>query len=123
MKSLLQYLSDGSFQDLRDRVRILTCGYQFFDERQQKKRSAGLQHTYSLIDSNAPALAELDKFLAGMILRRSGAIGGRLALSLNNRERKELLRYSFVTGMADRVHFRFSADRLAHLMECWKYAQ
>ena len=36
VKSLLQYLADGNFEDLRDRVRILTCGYQFFDERQQK---------------------------------------------------------------------------------------
>ena len=121
MKSLLQYLADGSFDDLIDRVRILTCGYQFFDERQQKKRSAGLQHTYSLINSNAPALAELDKFFSGMVLCRSGTTGGRLALALTNRQRKELLKYSFVRGFANRVHFRFSADRLADLMECWKY--
>jgi hypothetical protein len=122
VKSLLQYLSDGNFDDLRDRIRVLTCGYQFFDERQEKKRSAGLQHTYSLIDSGAPALVELDKFFKGMILCRSGPIGGRLALSLSNRARKDLLKHSFVTGVANRVHFRFSADRLAHLMECWKYA-
>lgn len=122
VRSFLQYLSDGNFEDLRDRVRILTCGYQFFDERQQKKRSAGLQHTYSLIDSDAPALAELDKFFEGMVLCKSGPIGGRLALSLDNREKKELLKHSFFTGVANRVHFRFSADRLAHLMECWKYA-
>ncbi|MDX5591981.1 antiviral reverse transcriptase Drt3a [Pseudovibrio sp. SPO723] len=122
VKSLLQYLSDGNFDDLRDRVRILTSGYQFFDERQQKKRSAGLQHTYNLINSNATALAELDKFFSGMVLCRSGAVGGRLALVLTNRQRKELLKYSFVSGFANRVHFRFSADRLADLMECWKYA-
>ncbi|WP_223639547.1 antiviral reverse transcriptase Drt3a [Rhodobacter sp. TJ_12] len=122
VKSLLQYLADGNFDDLIDRIRILTCGYQFFDERQQKKRSAGLQHTYSLINSNAPALAELDKFFSAMVLCRSGAIGGRLALSLTNRQRKELLKYSFVCGFANRVHFRFTADRLAKLMECWKYA-
>ncbi|WP_131725438.1 antiviral reverse transcriptase Drt3a [Rhodobacter capsulatus] len=122
VKSLLQYLSDGNFDDLRDRVRILTCAYQFFDEKQQKKRSAGLQHTYSLINSNAPALAELDRFFSGMVLCRSGAIGGRLALVMTNRQRKELLKYSFVNGIANRVHFRFSADRLADLMECWKYA-
>lgn len=122
VKSFLRYLGDGNFADLRDRVRILTCGYQFFDERQQKKRSAGLQHTYSLIECNAPALAELDRFFSGMVLCRSGAIGGRLALALTNRQRKELLKYSFVNGFANRVHFRFSADRLAGLMECWKYA-
>jgi len=122
VKSLLQFLSDGNFEDLRDRVRVLTCGYQFFDNRQEKKRSAGLQHTYSLIDCGAPALEELDKFFEGMVLCGSGPIGGRLALSLSNRARKDLLKHSFVTGVANRVHFRFSADRLAHLMECWKYA-
>lgn len=122
VRSLLKYLSDGNFDDLKDRVRILTCGYQFFDERQQKKRSAGLQHTYSLISSNAPALAELDKFFSGMVLGRSGPVGGRLAHALTNRQRKELLKHSFVSGFANGVHFRFSADRLADLMECWKYA-
>lgn len=122
MKSLLQFLADGKFDDLRDRVRVLTCGYQFFDVRQQKKRSAGLQHTYSLIESDAPALAELDRFLSGMVLCRSGCVGGRLALSLTNRQKKELLKHSFVNGFADRVHFRFDANRLADLMECWKYA-
>jgi hypothetical protein len=121
VKSLLQYLADGNFDDLIDRVRILTCGYQFFDERQQKKRSSGLQHTYSLIESNAPALAELNGFFSRMVLCRSGAIGGRLAFALTNRQRKELLKYSFVKGFANRVHFRFSADRFAGLMECWKY--
>ena len=122
VKSLLQYLADGNFDDLRDRVRILTCGYQFFDERQQKKRSAGLQHTYSLINSEAPALDELDRFFSGMVRCRSGTIGGRLALALSNCQRNELLKYSFVRGFDNRVHFRFSADRLAYLMECWKYA-
>jgi len=122
VKSLLQYLADGKFEDLRDRVRILTCGYQFFDERQQKKRSAGLQHTYNLIENDAPALAELDRFFSGMVLCRSGSVGGRLDLTLANRQRKELLKYSFVSGFKNRIHFRFSADRLAYLMECWKYA-
>lgn len=121
-RSLLQYLADGSFDDLRDRVRILTSGYQFFDERQSKRRSVGLQHTYGLIGSDAPALLELDKFLEGMVLSGSGAICGKLALVLGNHERKELLKYSFVAGVANKVHFRFSADRLAHLMGCWKYA-
>jgi len=122
VRSFLQYLSDGNFHDLEDRVRILTCGYQFFDEKQQKMRNAGLQHTYSLIDINAPALFELDRFFAGIVLSRSGPIGGRLALTLTNRARKELLRYSFVTGVTNGAHFRFSADRLASLMGCWKYA-
>ena len=121
-RSLLQYLADGNFYDLRDRVRILTSGYQFFDESQSKWRSAGLQHTYWLIDSEAPALLELDKFMKRMVLSSSGAICGRLSLALSSHERKELLKYSFVTGVAKKVHFRFSADRLAHLMECWKYA-
>lgn len=122
VKSLLRYLGDGNFADLRDRIRVLTCGYQFFDERQQKQRSAGLQHNYGLIESNAPALAELDRFFSGIVLCRSGAIGGRLALALTNQQRKELLKYSFVNGFTNRVHFRFSADRLVGLMECWKYA-
>ncbi|MBS1087306.1 antiviral reverse transcriptase Drt3a [Gluconobacter sphaericus] len=122
VKSFLQYLSDGKFEDLKDRLRILTCGYQFFDERQKKLRSVGLQHTYSLIENDAPALINLDKFLTGMILCNSGPISGRLALIMTNRERKELLKLSFFTGFNNHVHFRFGASRLAHLIGCWKYA-
>ncbi len=121
VKSLLQYISDGKFSDLRDRIRVLTCGLQFFDERRQKIRNGGLQHTYCLIPNDAPALIELDKFLKVMILCRSGPIGGRLSLILSNRQRKELLKYSFATGLANRVHFRYSPERLAQLVECWKY--
>jgi len=122
VKSLLQYLADGNFDDLIDRVRILTCGYQFFDERQQKIRSGGIQHTYNLVEIDAPAIAELDEFLLKMILSKRGPICGWLALCLSNRQKKDILKHSFYTGFANRVHFRFSADRLAALVECWKYA-
>lgn len=122
VKSLLQYLEDGKFQDLLDRIRILTSGFQFFDEKQQKRRNAGIQHTYSLIPIDAPALIELDNFLIKMILSDYGPICGRLALSLSNGQKKKILKHSFYTGFANKVHFRFSADRLADLVKCWKYA-
>lgn len=121
-RSFLQYLADGNFEDLQDRVRVLTCGYQFFDERRSKRRNAGIQYTYDLIDAHSPALTELDVFLKGMVLGHYGKIGGRLALCLGNRERKKLLRHSFSKGMANKVHFRFDAARLVHLIEAWKYA-
>lgn len=122
VKSVLQFLQDSSFDDLRDRFRLITCNYQFFDHQKAKYRLAGTRHTYGLLDIPSPALADLDAFQKKLILRRTGKIGAALATTLSNAQRKELLRLSSSRGFENQTHFHFPPDRLKHLMDCWKYA-
>lgn len=121
-RSLLQYLKDGEFADLRDRFRINSCNYKFFDTRKSRVRSAGMYHTYGLIDLPSQSLKDLDAFKAKMLLSASGKICGPLSLSLPAAQRNELLTISFERAFIDKTHFHFTPERLKSLMECWKYA-
>ncbi len=121
-RSILQYLKDGRFGDLRDRFRINSCNYKFFDTRKSRVRSAGMYHTYGLIDLPSKSLKELDAFQTKMLLSKSGKICGPLSISLPLAQRNELLTISFERAFIDKTHFHFTPERLKALMECWKYA-
>ena len=120
--SILEYLSDHNFNDLHDRLKLLTCNYRFFDHKKLKSRYAGNYHAYCPIDIPSNSLAELDDFLRKIILGSSGKICSPLSRSLSKRQRRELLRLSFRRGFETNIQFGFSPTRLKHLIECWKYA-
>ena len=120
--SILQYLKDGDFIDLRDRFKLITCNYRFFDHKRSQTRLAGNYHAYRPIDTPSHSLADLDNFLRKVILSNSGKISRPLSQSLTIGQRAELLRFSFRRGFAENTQFAFSPNRLTHLIECWKYA-
>ena len=120
--SLLQYLKDGNFIDLRDRVKIITCNYRFFDHKRSQTRFAGNYHAYRPINIPSKSLADLDDFIRKVILSNSGKISGPLSQSLTTGQRTELLRLSFRRGFSNNIEFAFSPNKLKHLIECWKYA-
>ena len=120
--SVLQYLKDGNFDDLRDRIKLITCNYRFFDHKNSHTQFAGNYHAYRSIDTPSESLAEMDKFLRIIILSNNGKIGSPLSQSLTMKQRRELLRLSFHRGFKKNIQFAFSPTRLKYLTECWKYA-
>ena len=120
--SILQYLEDGDLTDLRDRFKLITCNYRFFDHKRSKTRFAGNYHAYRPIDLPSQSLAELDNFLRKVILSTTGNICRPLSQSLTTGQRAELLRFSFRRGFSENIQFAFSPNRLKHLIDCWKYA-
>lgn len=58
-----QFMSDGNFADLEDRIRVLTGNYSFFDHRKRVQRLAGVYYSYRLIDETSRGLNDLDQFL------------------------------------------------------------
>ena len=121
VKSMLQYIMDGNFDDLQDRFKIITCNYKFYDHKRNKHRLAGTRHAYGLIDLPSEGLNELDRFQQKLILQTSGRIGAHLAHALSNNEKRELLRLSCTRGFQNKIYFNFSASRLKYLVDCWKY--
>jgi len=122
VRSVLQYIQDGNFGDLRDRFKLVTCNYRFFDHQKAKYRLAGARHTYGLIDLPSEGLKELDSFQRKLLLRTTGKIGAHLSATLTRAQRRELLRMSSTKGYENNVHFHFPPERLKTLMDCWKYA-
>ena len=120
--SLLQFLKDGNLTDLRDRVKLITCNYRFYDHKNSQTRFAGNYHAYRPIDIPSKSLADLDDFLRKVILSNRGKISHSLSHSLTTGQRGELLRSSFRRGFEENIQFAFSPNRLKHLIDCWKYA-
>ena len=121
VKSLLQYLSDHNFNDLVDRFKIITCNYHFYDQKRNMQRLAGNYYSYGLIDTPSNALHELDLFVTRILLSQNGKICGQLSRTLSKSEKQKLLQFSFRKGFERKTHFKFSPQRLKHLIECWKY--
>ena len=123
IRALIQYHRDRNFDDLLDRFKLLTCNYKFYDHQYRKKRLVGLHHNYGLINPCSKSLEELDLFVKHVIIGQGGMISGiPSGKPLTNPERRKLLRLSFSAGFKKRIHFNFSAQRIKHLVECWKYA-
>lgn len=121
VRSLIQYLKDGNYEDLEDRFKLITCNYCFYDFRNDRRRFAGLYHTYALISTPSGALSELDQFLPRVLLSKTGKVSGPLAHRLSRSQRRRLLSLSFTRAFRKGIHFYFSPDRLNHLIKCWKY--
>lgn len=122
VRSALQFMQDGNFDDLRDRLKLITCNYRFFDHQKSKYRLAGARHTYGLIDLPSEGLKELDDFQRKLLLRTTGKLGAHLSATLTRAQRRELLSMTCTKGYENNVHFHFPPDRLKTLMDCWKYA-
>jgi len=119
-KSLLTYRHDGCFDDLHDRIKILTSNFTFVDKDTNIKRTAGIYFNYPLISANSPSLSDLDKF-ARNVLTSSGP-KNKLYPALSKAERLILLRLSFREGYRTRRFFSFKPKRLSYLTDCWYYA-
>ena len=120
--SILQYLRDRNFDDLRDRFKILTCNYRFFDHKKSRTRLAGTYHAYPCIDMPSGSIRELDEFLRKILLSNNGRICQPLSQSLTMKQRRELLQFSFHRGFEKNIQFTFPPIRLKRLVDCWKYA-
>lgn len=119
VRSMLQFQKDKNFQDLRDRIRLITANYSFFDKRDGRMRQVGLRHQYRLIDLPSKSIDDLDKFRLSLVL--SGKIGKNKRVQLTKWQQDELRRLSFRSGFVNEVCFNFRASRLRRLMRCWKY--
>lgn len=120
--SLLDFINGGSFQDLEDRLRLITGNYHIYDYARSFRRKVGIYYNYNQISPDtALGLNRLDVFLKGILLSRDGNICGRLHPLLSPARRRRLLKYSFGTSFKNRTHYHFNAGRLTQLIECWKY--
>lgn len=120
-KSILAFNNGGSFEDLRDRFRILTSNFAYQDELTDRVRYSGIRYNYSLIDPNAsPALDALDRFSRNVVT--STHPNNRLLPNLSKSERHALLSFGFKAGFVENRFFSFKQDRLHTLIGCWLHA-
>lgn len=120
--SALDYLQNGDFSLLRDRLKLLCGNYNMYDFEKRIRRNVGVYWSYREIDASlSTAIAELDHFLKKFLLARSGKICGPLWLALTTPQRHELLSNRFSRSFSETSFHHFNSQRLAELTACWAY--
>ena len=120
-KALLQFKKDGSYMNLRDRLRLLASNYMYADLKTGRKRPTGIYFNYPMVDANNSAsLLDLDRFLRGVIM--GNHLKNKLRPVLSHQQKTELVRCTFQSGFREKRFFHFSVSRLAHLVGCWSHA-
>lgn len=120
--SALQFIRDGNFTDLHDRLRVLTGNYNVYDLERRIRRNVGIYYNYRFVDEvHSVVLKQLDAFLKQFLLASSGKIGGQLNSLLSPSQRRQLLTLSFCRSFRSRNFHHFPIDRLTHLVGCWVY--
>lgn len=116
--SFKQFDLDGNFEDLSDRLKLLSGNFTIYDKRKLTKRKSGIFFNYRMVHAEkSKSLPELDKFLRGAILNPNVLTGA----GLGPIQKSKLLKIQISQGFAKRTFYHFPPNRLAYLMECWAY--
>lgn len=120
-KTFLKFKDDRNFDDLIDRIKILTGNHGFLDEATGMQRYAGLRYNYNLIDpSRSSALLSLDQFYVNTLMSKHP--NNRIRPNISLLQRKRMLGLGFKKGFMENTFFSFEEDRLKKLIGCWAHA-
>lgn len=120
--SLLQYEKDKNFILLRDRIRYVMSN---FNIRLSSKRGtrSGIYYNYPKLsdagvhDLSLNVLRDLDRFKKFLFERSD--LGKRVSAHLTYRQKRQLLRMSFVRGHCDKITYNFSRDKMQDIKRAW----
>lgn len=121
VRAFLDFGKTGDWDLLRDRVAYLTQNFSVYNLKAGGKKLAGIYHSYPLVNAQSGALLELDYFLRNAVLARTGRVFSKSALLLGGKQKRHLLRASFVRGHASQSFIHFSGRRIQDIQRCWKF--
>ena len=119
-RSLHAFNSNGNFNDLLQRLQLLTSNYGLEDYDTGQMRYVGVRYNYSLIGLPSAALADLDRYLLNALTNTHP--NNRIRPQLSASQRRKLTSLTFTTGFEDNRFFTFSPERIASLARCWVHA-
>lgn len=119
-KAFFSFGKTGDYSLLKDRVRFLTTNRDFVKKDKSTVIPVGVYYNSSACDVPSKQLSHLDDFLRCLVFGSYGRLSSVYVSKLNDERRKELVKFSFSYGFENRVHKRFSFDRLSKIVEVWK---
>ncbi|CAH6885011.1 Reverse transcriptase domain-containing protein [Vibrio chagasii] len=120
MKSFIYYQINGDFSLLIDRVKILTSNFSLLDKKKKVQVMSGIYYNYKRVDFDSSiVLKELDVLLKRIIYTQP-KLSKKATFTLNKRQKKELLKYSFSMGFEERKRVYFTPSRQQRLQRTWK---
>jgi hypothetical protein len=119
VRSFLDFSCSRDWSLLQDRIAFLTQNFSVHNPKAGDKKLAGIFHSYPLLTGKAAALQELDRFLRNTVLSKNGRAISKSSALLDASQRRQLLKYSFVRGHANRTFVHFHSTRISDIQSCW----
>lgn len=118
-RSFITYARDGNYQNLKDRLSLLTSNYSIYDINSGRKKFAGIYYNYPLISQESKNISNLDAFLKNAILSKRGRIFSMTHPLINSKQKSDLLQFTFKNGYNQKKFVHFSSTKLQQLQNCW----
>tara|TARA_R110002124_G_scaffold149220_1_gene315076 strand:+ start:222389 stop:223639 length:1251 start_codon:yes stop_codon:yes gene_type:complete len=122
--ALMDFIKNNNYPLLQERIKLLTSNYYIYNSYSKRHMEHGIycSSKFLNVDFCDPdnSLNKLDKYLKNLLLSNRSPIGISLRGSLTNRQRKNLLRFSFKRGYENKIFYNFSPKEYNRIRECWK---
>ena len=120
VRAFLDFIKTSDWDLLRDRVAYLTQNFSVYNAKAGGKKLAAIYHSYPLVNTESGALLELDRYLRNAVLASSGRVFSKSAPLLSGKQKRQLLRSSFVRGHSKQSFMHFSGHRISDIQRCWE---
>jgi Reverse transcriptase (RNA-dependent DNA polymerase) len=119
MRTFRQFVRDRSWEDLRDRLKLLTGNYTITRTNHLSVARTGIYYNYQAA-TDRTQLHDLDAFLRNLVfgLRCKKR---RTLHPIRKHELNRLLTFSFHHGADKKIMHRFTRRRLQHLFRAWRH--
>lgn len=117
--ALLDFIKNADYELLKKRIRFLTGNYPIRRSSAKGNLYGGIYYNYPLLESNSSGLSELTDFLQNALCAKSSVFGRKLCTVLTEKNRRELLHYTFESGFKNRKVNLFSPSEIHLIKKCW----
>ncbi|MFP1763087.1 antiviral reverse transcriptase Drt3a [Lonsdalea quercina] len=119
-KAFYNYELNKDFSLLIDRLMFLSTNRLLINKDRGRKMPTGIFYNYPLVNDNSESLKVIDSYIRSLILGSSCRLSTKLNSSLNTKQIKIILRINFVKGFANKIHKKYSLNRLKEITRIWK---
>lgn len=119
-KAFYNYEINRDFTLLIDRVTFLSTNRHLINKDKNRKMPTGIFYNYPLVNDDCESLMIIDSYIRSIILGSGCRLSKKLNASLSKCQVKTLLKISFARGFANKIHKKYSLNRLKEITRIWK---
>ncbi|UPT65540.1 MAG: RNA-directed DNA polymerase [Sphingobacteriales bacterium JAD_PAG50586_3] len=118
VKSFLDYLLNGDFNLLENRVKFLSGNFSIKSNKKGNILKAGIYYNYSQVN-DLSVLTDLNMFYHKLLNSKKTSLGVKINASLTTVQKYRLSKYSFVHGYINKVYYKFRPETIVNIKRCW----
>lgn len=119
-KAFYSYSKTNNYALLKDRIRFLSTNRELIKKDNSTIIPVGIYYNSSACDFPSAQLSHIDSFMRYLLFSKTGRLPKKYSRKLSSSQKRELVKFSFTHGFNNRIHKRFSYNRLSTIVEVWK---